>query len=799
MATLKGKVALIYDNGVFTELAVTLAKDFGRVLYYVPWTSALPKSNERMIGQGIDNVERVDSPWSHYDEVDIWIFSDVYESELQQWLVNQGKRVWGCRGAAELELDRPLSKEKCKKLGIDIGPYKVLTGVDALRRHLKANDDQWVKISHTRGDAETFGSPTYEHAEVRIDELEHNLGAYKKVIEFTVEQGIPDAVEVGYDGFTIDGRYPKAAMTGVEVKDEAYIMKTLRWAELPEQVRSVNEKLAPALNRYGYRGFLSTEVRCTDDGKAYLIDPCFAEDTEILTDSGWKRFQDLDRSEKVATLNVETRAVEYQRPTDYIASRFVGDMVMISNKNKGIECLVTPNHGVWRTDRHGNGLYRERADSITDKGYIPRTGQWAGESVGVYTVPSYYSQWTSGRSAGVVKEHACDAVDIPMAAWLRFLAVYLGDGSIHSQWSVNVSQSDASANKEKVAEIVSALPFGVSRNSVGFVVNSVQLTEHLRDTGLCNKKRIPDFVKSLTPELIDVFLDAYRLCDGGEHKGQKLYFTTSKGLADDVQELVFKAGRLANIRKREVAGTTMTVGDKTYTRNHDTYVIGEVDKHDRFWFETGSRADRNFSRVPYDGMVYDVTVPNHTVYVRRNGKPFWSSNCCRAGAPPNELYQVMIENLADVIWYGAEGILIEPEFNAKWGAEVLLISDWADKNWMHVSFPEEVRENVKLRNFCVIEGEYYVIPQWTGCAEIGAVVALGDTPDAAIAEVKRICELVTGHNLDKPVDALDIAREQLDKVLGPDKKESAEHRRAREAHRAGKISDRQLDKVLARG
>jgi len=25
--------------------------------------------------------------------------------------------------------------------------------------------------------------------------------------------------------------------------------------------------------------------------------------------------------------------------------------------------------------------------------------------------------------------------------------------------------------------------------------------------------------------------------------------------------------------------------------------------------------------------VYDVTVPNHIIYVRRNGKPCWSSNC----------------------------------------------------------------------------------------------------------------------------------------------------------------------------
>lgn len=443
---LKSKCCLIYDNGIFTELAVTLAKSFGRVLYYVPWTSGMPKSNAKLIGSGLPGVERVDDPFSYFDEIDIWIFPDVYEAGLQQWLASQGKRVFGCRGGAELEIDRPKSKELTKKLGVDIGPYKVITGLDALRKYLKAHDDQWVKISGTRGDMETFGAKDYSRVEVRLDELEHKLGAYTKIMQFTVEQGINDAVETGYDGICVDGKFAKSAMTGVEVKDEAYLMKTVRWSELPEQVRTVNEKLAPALKKYGYRGFLSTEVRCTKDGKAYLIDPC-----------------------------------------------------------------------------------------------------------------------------------------------------------------------------------------------------------------------------------------------------------------------------------------------------------------------------------------------------------------CRAGSPPNELYQVLMENIAEVIWYAAEGIIIEPEYKAKWGAEVLLISDWADQNWMHVAIPDEVRDFVKLRNFCCIEGEYYVIPQWTGCAEIGAVVAFGDTPDDAIANCKAVADQVEGHNLDKPLDALDIAREQLEQVLGKDKPKSKEQRKAEALYAKGKISDKQLDKMLARG
>lgn len=92
---LKSKTALIWDNGVFTEIAVTLAKDFGRVLYYVPWTSGMPKSNALMIGEGLEGVERVASPWAYYDDIDIWIFPDVYEGDLQEFLASKGKRVWG--------------------------------------------------------------------------------------------------------------------------------------------------------------------------------------------------------------------------------------------------------------------------------------------------------------------------------------------------------------------------------------------------------------------------------------------------------------------------------------------------------------------------------------------------------------------------------------------------------------------------------------------------------------------------------------------------------------------------------
>jgi hypothetical protein len=444
MLSYKDKCCLVYDHGLFVELAITLSKEFGRVLYYAPWENGYPKSNALRIGTGIKGIERVPEIWSHLDDIDLFVFPDVYEGALQKRLAETGKRVWGCRMGEELELDRVASKEHCAALGIDIGPWELIVGLDNLRKFLKSNPDQWVKISATRGDMETFHAESYELIEPRLDELEHNLGATKKIIEFIVEANLEPATEIGYDGFTIDGRFAKNAMVGVEVKDKAYASRTMLYRDLPDTLKSVNDKLASTLKEYKYRGFYSSEVRVTPDGKAYLIDPC-----------------------------------------------------------------------------------------------------------------------------------------------------------------------------------------------------------------------------------------------------------------------------------------------------------------------------------------------------------------ARCGSPPSELYQMMITNLADILWHGSDGMVIEPEYAKRFGAEVLLLSDWADKNWQQVEFPESIREHVKLRNMTIIEGDYYVIPQWSGMPEIGAVVAMGDTQDEAIEECKRMAGMVEGYSIEKPCEALDQARDELNEYLGEEKPKSKTQRKAEALAKRGAISDKALAKMSA--
>lgn len=268
------KTCCVIDNGLFAEFATELAKHFGKVYLFCPWVSAYPKSNQIIVGTGLERVEKIDDFWPILDKVDLFVFPDIYFGGLQEHLVSLGKRVWGSRMGEELELFRDFSKSALEEVGCDIGSYALIEGMDNLRDYLKDHENVFVKISRTRGDFETFKSVNYMLSEPRLDEIEHKLGAKKNIQQFIVEDMIDDAVEVGYDGYTVDGQFPTLAMSGIEIKDKGYVGHISNYKQLAKPVRNVNQIISPLLYEYKYRNFWSAEARITRDGKAWVIDPC---------------------------------------------------------------------------------------------------------------------------------------------------------------------------------------------------------------------------------------------------------------------------------------------------------------------------------------------------------------------------------------------------------------------------------------------------------------------------------------------------------------------------------------------
>ena len=764
----KNHSVLIMDNGLFIPLAQKLAESFGKVIYFNPWANAFPKTNQTLIGVGLDNITKTNNFWDFVDEADIIVAPDVYCASETQYLSTHGKHVWASKYGEDLEVYRDKAKKHFKSLGLPVGAYEVIKGMTALRKYLKENDNQYIKIDLTRGDMETIHAENYQLIETRLDQLELDLGAKKTIMKFTVEEAITPAVEVGSDTYCIDGKYPIGGTVGIEVKDQGYVCQYKEFSKMPKQITNFNEKIADTLKNYSYRNFMSTELRVTPALTPYMIDFCFSDDTEVLTDNGWKPFQDLEKKDLICTMNAQTNIIEYQKPTDYIKNKFDGEMILITNTEKTIECLVTPSHGIWRTDRYGNGLFRQQADSLTDKGFIPRTGRWEGEYQEYFILPEYYHSWLSGKNGKIFKEKDCKEIKIKMDDWLKFMAIYIADGSLHNKYAVNITQSLNSTHLEEVKEILNKLPFEITYSGNSFVINSVQLTAYMRSLalGLCNTKFVPDYIKQLPSNQIGLFLSAYLITDGNIHKGQNLYYTTSKILADDLQELVLKCGRVADIREKDVKGTLMSVNGKTYKRNFNVYIISERSKFNKFWFETGCRKSQYIKKQKYNGFVYDVTVPNHIVYVRRNGKPFWSSNCARSGSPPSELFINMYDNLADIIWEGAHGNCIDPIVKHPYGIQAIIKSDWGEKHWQVIQVPDKIKDNVKFKYLTKINDETYVVPQNNEHGEIGALVATGDTLQEAIDKINEYADQVKGYQLDICIDAIDSGLKELEKLKG---------------------------------
>lgn len=262
----------VCDKGLFLPIAQRLARDARKVSYWTPNERAFPKVSEQ-IGDGLPDITMVDSLFKDLDDVDCFVFPDVGMSEYQLHLQNMGKPVWGARYGCELETKRGLFLKTIEELGLEVPKYEKVKGITALHQMLKGEKDRWIKISKFRGDWETFHWRDEEQDGNVLDYYATRFGPFRELITFYVFEPIDAEIEDGCDSWCVDGQFPKVIVHGMEAKDKAFIGALQRYADLPEQVRHVNDAMAPVLERYGYRSFFSTEVRITKDDHCFFIDP----------------------------------------------------------------------------------------------------------------------------------------------------------------------------------------------------------------------------------------------------------------------------------------------------------------------------------------------------------------------------------------------------------------------------------------------------------------------------------------------------------------------------------------------
>jgi len=103
-----------------------------------------------------------------------------------------------------------------------------------------------------------------------------------------------------------------------------------------------------------------TNLNSNEYNKIYLTNlgqgQCYDNETKILTENGWKYFYDLNDNEEVATLNPETKKLEWQTPLEQQEFNYNNEMYKIILED-GSDLLVSPEHKVYSAEDNEENDY----------------------------------------------------------------------------------------------------------------------------------------------------------------------------------------------------------------------------------------------------------------------------------------------------------------------------------------------------------------------------------------------------------------------------------------------------------
>jgi len=362
---------------------------------------------------------------------------------------------------------------------------------------------------------------------------------------------------------------------------------------------------------------------------------CYDEETEVLTGNGWKFFHELDGSETMAALS-SNGDFDFVKIAERFEYDYSGDLFFI--RSRQVDLAVTPNHKMYvnvnkRADEfQGFKLVPMEKIPLKRRFKFKKDGVWNGIERDTFTIPSIIKYGNQKKTSA--KETG--PIEVKMDDWLEFFGYFLSEGSVQFKedipYRVHVSQCKHEDKIYKIEDCILRLGFKYSYDTHNFAISNKQIASYLAQFGKTSEKFIPREILELPPRQLRILLEAMILGDGwcGKKNHHRLYCTSSKRLADDVQELALKIGISANIKVAFKAGNESVIRGRTIKARHDHYHVSLLESYGRNSNEPIVNAFENraeqITKEHYNGKVYCVDVPGHIIYVRRNGKPVWCGN-----------------------------------------------------------------------------------------------------------------------------------------------------------------------------
>ena len=426
------------------------------------------------------------------------------------------------------------------------------------------------------------------------------------------------------------------------------------------------------------------EMRTVQPSYFGYIDPirCYAEDTELMTEKGWKKVQDITGDDKLACL-INGR-LEYHKPT--ALSVYDYDGIMYGYDDGHIAYLVTPNHRMYTRcpdpKRNGEpcGYNIRTAEDIHETNRTVNTGMHLpilrNEDETVFHLPKVTADLKHDQVYGMPPQGASlkniDEIDI--VDFAEYMGWYLSEGSFvidhkRGYYRADISQ-DPVINLEnycRIKDLIERLPFNATcrapedRHKM-LSIGRKQLVVYLSQFGKCEDKFIPEWIFNAPLKARLAFREAILRGDG---RAQRHLCTKSKRLAEDFARLQFELGESVFIYNEP---------EKRYENHPGIWVV--------YWHKRKeNRLQKKIYRtktVPYFTQnyahkVYCPTVPGGIVYCRRSASysGFW------CGQSPESFRVGLDVYMTKNVMKGTDGKLYQKFIDAKTGKEVLLDSETA--------------------------------------------------------------------------------------------------------------------------
>lgn len=325
----------------------------------------------------------------------------------------------------------------------------------------------------------------------------------------------------------------------------------------------------------------------------FSIPACYDDKTEILTDSGWKLFANLNDADLVAQYNKDG-TVEFVNFTNYVNEQYSGDMYHFTSRGKvaKYDLMVTPNHRMVRRSKTTGKLEIFEAKDFTSshRNVLPQSGY---------------------KKDGNVEFSDIDRLKIAFQA----------DGSFF------VDDEKRNGKKTNTKGIRFSLKKERKKKRLEYLFDTLEIEYTARECSNEKHGCVEYYVKvpieyniSKTFDWVDVggvnseyaqqFINELQFWDGTKKQDSIVYSSVIKLNVDVVSALSSIGGYRCNITeyfdKRE---------------NRQPIYIACISKHQ---YRQGNNIDKNI--VQYNGRIYCVTVPSGMIMVRRNGVVSISGN-----------------------------------------------------------------------------------------------------------------------------------------------------------------------------